>query len=76
MEKALTKEQVEFVAERLIRNALDAVQESKNNVGDDFYKGRKFAYYEMLDTLKNQLIVYDQDLREYGLDMNLEEALH
>ena len=75
MTKKLTEEQVEFITERLISNAIDAVAEEREHEADDFYKGRRFAYYEMLDTLKNQLLIDEQDLHHYGLDMELEKVL-
>lgn len=33
------------------------------------------AYYEMLDILKSELEVRDQDLKELGLDTNLEDKI-
>lgn len=33
------------------------------------------AYYEMLDILKSELEVQDQDLKELGLDTNLENNI-
>ena len=35
----------------------------------------KVAYYEMLDILKTELYVRDQDLKEFGLDINLENKI-
>ena len=68
----MTEEAIKFIISRVIDNASDAAEEAKEN-GDDFYKGRKLAYYEILDTIKNELIVRDADLKEFGLDINLEE---
>ena len=39
----------------------------------EFTMGRRLAYYEILDTIKNELIAHEQDLGEFGLDFNLEE---
>ena len=69
----MTEEAIKFIVSRVIDNAFDAAEEAKEN-GDDFYKGRKLAYYEILDTIKNELIVRDADLKEFGLDVNLEEV--
>ena len=41
----------------------------------DFENGRRLAYYEMLDTIKNELILRDVDISKYGLNINLEELL-
>lgn len=65
---------IKFIISRVIDNANDAVKESEQNKGDDFYKGRKLAYYEILDTIKNELEARDQDLKEFGLDIDLEKT--
>lgn len=65
---------IEFIISRVIDNANDAVEESAQNKGDDFYKGKKLAYYEILDTIKNELMVREQDLAKYGLDIDLEKT--
>jgi hypothetical protein len=65
---------VKFIISRVIENANDALEESIRNKGDDFYKGRKLAYYEILDSIKNELEARDQDLKEFGLDIDLEKT--
>ena len=65
---------IKFIISRVIENANDAADEAKQNKADDFYKGRKLAYYEILDTIKNELEASDADLKEFGLDINLEKA--
>ena len=65
---------IKFIISRMIEKANDAVAEAKNNEGDQFYVGRKLAYYEVLDTIKSELEVRDADLKEFGLDANLEET--
>lgn len=69
----MNKSEVEYILARVIDNANDAFEEAKENAGDDFYKGKKLAYYEILDTIKNELIARDQDLKEFGLDVDLEK---
>ena len=66
---------IKFIISRVIENANDAAEEAKQNKGDDFYKGRKFAYYEILDTIKSELEAHDQDLKDFGLDIDLEKTL-
>lgn len=65
---------IKFIISRVIENANDAAEESKQNKADDFYKGRKLAYYEILDTIKSELEARDADLEEFGLDIDLEKA--
>ena len=70
----LSNESIKFILSRVIANANDAVEESKKNIYDEYYLGRKAAYYEVLDTIKSELEVRDQELKEFGLDINLEES--
>ena len=65
---------IKFIIARVIENAKDAAEEAKQNKDDNFYKGRKLAYYEILDTIKNELDVNDQDLKDFGLDVDLEKT--
>lgn len=68
----MNEEEIKYIVSRVIDNANDAFEESKENADDDFYKGKKLAYYEILDTIKNELKARGQDLKEFGLDVNLE----
>ena len=65
---------IKFIISRVIENANDAAEEAKQNKGDDFYKGRKLAYYEILDTIKSELEAHDQDPKDFGLDIDLEKT--
>lgn len=69
----MTDAAIKFIIERVIENAKDSAEESKQHKNDDFYNGRKLAYYEILDTIKNELDVRDQDLEEFGLNIDLEK---
>lgn len=75
MTDVLTKEGIKFLIARLLENANEAVEESNENQEDLFAAGRRLAYYEMLDILKSELDVRDQDLKEFGLDINLENKI-
>lgn len=70
----MNEDTIKFIISRVIDNANDALEESKENKDDDFYKGKKLAYYEILDTIKNELEVREQDLKELGLDIDLEKT--
>ena len=72
MSKPLSEEALKYIIGRLVDNANDAVEESKKDRSDIFSQGRRLAYYEMLDILKSELDVRDQDLKELGLDIDLE----
>ncbi|MDO4384390.1 MAG: transposase [Clostridia bacterium] len=70
----MSEETIKFIISRVIDNANDALQESRENRGVEYYDGKKLAYYEVLDTIKNELIAHDQNLKEFGLDINLEKV--
>lgn len=69
----LTPAAIKFMIARMLDNANDAFKEATIYGKDEFYQGRKLAYYEMLDTIKSELMAHDQDLKEFGLDVNLEK---
>ena len=71
----LTPAAIKFIIARVFDNANDAFKEAKINNKDEFYQGRIQAYYEILNTIKNELIGHDQDLKEFGLDENLEQKM-
>lgn len=68
-------DEFKYIVSRVLDNANDAISEAKENPEDDFYKGRKMAYYEVLDTIKNELKAKDADLKEFGLDIDLENVI-
>jgi len=70
----MDKSAIKQMIARIIANANDTLQEASENNNDIFYKGKLLAYYEVLDTIKNDLIIYDQDLKEFLLDINLEKV--
>lgn len=62
-----------YIIARLIDNANDCLEERKENPKSDFLDGKSLAYYEMLDTIKNELIAHDIDLEKFGLDIDLDK---
>lgn len=69
----MTKTTFDFILERIINNAMDAANEKGGD--DTFQDGKKLAYYEILDTIKNEIIAHDIDVSEYGLDTALEDLM-
>ena len=61
--------------QELADEALKAAMQSIQNPKDAFKDGRALAYYEVLDTIKNQLEIYDLDANVFGLGMNLDLLL-
>lgn len=75
MTEALTKEGIKYMIARLLENANEAAEESRKDKDDPYCAGRKVAYYEMLDIMRTELDVRDQDLKEFGLDIDLENKM-
>lgn len=50
----MTEETIKHIIARVIDNANDALEEERKNKNDAFYKGKKLAYYEILDTIKKR----------------------
>jgi len=61
---------IKYIISRIIANANDALEGD-----DDFAKGKRLAYYEMLDTIQNELELKEQDLKEFGLDIDISKFL-
>lgn len=68
----LNDETVRYLIARLIERADEATQEYQKDRSNKFESGRSMAYYEMLDILKTELDLNGQDLKDYGLDVDLE----
>jgi hypothetical protein len=71
----LRESTIEYIISRVIDNAKDAQREREEKGSNDFYDGKCLAYYEVLDTIKNELIVNEVDLSQFGLDINLEDSI-
>ena len=72
MNNQLSVSELEYIVSRVLDNAKDAA-ESKDKA--EFTDGKKLAYYEILDTIKNELIARNIDLKPFGLDIPLEDLL-
>lgn len=74
MNKQLTTAELEFIIARVLKNAEEISEESKTETSD-FIDGKKLAYYEVLDTIRNELDVRDVDTKQLGLDTVLEKLI-
>ena len=71
----LSQDAMKRMISRLIDNANDAIKDAADNKNDDFYDGKVAAYYEMLDSLKNDLKIEDADIKNFGLDIDLDQMI-
>lgn len=67
--------EIKYIIASVLSNADDAMQEAEDHQGDPFYSGKSLAYYEVLDTIRNELSARGQNLKEFGLDIDLETKL-
>lgn len=63
-------ETLQYIVARIVENAHDVESET-----DDFSKGKRMAYYEVLDTIKTELAIMGTDLEAFGIDFDLESLL-
>lgn len=72
----MTSNELLYIVSRIIDNSNDTIEDLNANPDDSFLKGKKLAYYEVLDTIKNELTARDQDLKELGLNIDLEKKFY
>lgn len=63
---------LKYIIARVIDNANETMNEARENPDDAFYKGKRLAYYEVLDTIKNTLLNEGIPLDDLGLNVELE----
>ena len=69
----ISNESYKYILARVLERAFESIDEAKES-GDDFSNGRKLAYYEVADIIKSELYVREADLKEFGLDIDLEKT--
>ena len=72
----MNEDSLKYLIAKLIEDADDVKAEFENIQNKDeklFLEGNRLAYYEMLLTIQNELDIEDQDLAEFGLNINLEK---
>lgn len=68
----LSTSELEFIVARVLENTRDCLSDEDDS---PFAQGKRLAYYEVLDTIKNELAVRDVDLSGFGLEIPLETLL-
>ena len=69
----ISNESYKYILARVLERAFESIDEAKES-GADFSNGRKLAYYEVADIIKSELYVREADLKEFGLDIDLEKT--
>ncbi|MDO5479901.1 MAG: transposase [Clostridia bacterium] len=70
--RVLNESEFQYIVGRLVNNALENKKEADSG---EFFEGKNLAYFEMLDIIKNELICREADIKEYGLDFELDEFI-
>ena len=66
-------EDMKYIISRIIERAYEAAEECRQANTDQFEDGRALAYYEVLDIIRSELDAHGYDLKEFGLNVNLEK---
>lgn len=69
LNKELSKNELEFILERLVKNAVEASDEAKKSE-DEFQSGRALGCYEMLDIIVNELKAHSINPADYGVTID------
>lgn len=62
-----------LIIARVIKNAKENLDEIKKEKQDDFLDGKRLAYYETLDIIKNELSASEIDLSQYDLNIDIDK---
>ena len=74
--KELTQDEIKYIIKRVLKKAADAQEDmGKHNDEDEklFYEGLLTAYGQVIDVIRNQLLIYDMDLKNFGLEIDYNE---
>ena len=68
----MNDELLKYIIARVLENAVDSIEEYKQDKNNLVAGGMAQAFYETLDIIKNELDVAGFDLAEFGLNKNME----
>lgn len=74
MNKELSKNELEFIMERLVENAVEASEEAKSTE-DEFKAGIALGCYEMLDIIVNELKAHSVNPADYGITIDPDQLI-
>ena len=69
----ISGELMAHIVGRILKRADNAVEEFNKDKKNGYKGGREEAYYEVLDIMINDFSLYDVDLKELGLDFDIDE---
>ncbi len=66
----LRAEEMAYIIIRLVEYALEAKEEMHSGEANDFNRGKRLAFYEMIDVINSELLIAGQNPEEYGIDFD------
>lgn len=69
MKKKNNEPTFEYIIAKVVEHAADAIQEAKAD-RSDFNQGKELAYYEVLSTIRTNMLIWDIDPEEYGIHVS------
>lgn len=69
----VSESNLKYIIARVIKNAKENLDEIKKEKQDDFLDGKRLAYYETLDIIKNELSASEIDLSQYDLNIDIDK---
>lgn len=71
MSKRLSAAEMKYIIYRVMKNGYESIEELREDPCE-FNRGRRLAYYEVLNTIYNRLGICEQDPKEFGYSENWE----
>ena len=65
MSKQLTVDEMKYIIYHVMKHGYESIDEEKAEP-TEMNAGRALAYWEVLDTIYNQLDIYEQDPKDFG----------
>lgn len=65
MSKKLSAAEMKYIIYRVVKNGYKSIDDEEKEP-TSFNSGRALAYWEVLDTIYNQLDIYEQNPKDFG----------
>lgn len=71
----MTEDQFKYIIANILERGVEAKAEAEGTADGSFERGRRLAYWEVLDMIKSRIVICGQDPADYGLGDDLENAI-
>lgn len=66
---------LKYIIVRILEYAKEAAASSKANPDDDFNKGKRLAFYQVLSIIQNESLVEGLDMKSIGIDIDIDREI-